>query len=57
MRQTVSERLCAVSIDLGLEKILIVSVYMPCDLGCVTSVDDYEEELGYLDGLIHNRVY
>ena len=47
--ETPSDRLCAISIDLGVRTILVASVYMPCDLGCVTSVDGYEEELGYLD--------
>ena len=33
---------------------MVASVYMPCDLGDVTSSDDYEEELGYLDGLVNS---
>ena len=54
VQKTPSDRLCTISIDLGVRKILVAAVYMPCDLGDVTSSDDYEEELGYLDGLVNS---
>ena len=44
--KTPSDRLCAFSIDLGVRTILVVSVYMPCDLGGVTSVDALRKNLG-----------
>ena len=53
VQKTPSDRLCAISIDLGVRKILVASVYMPCDLEDVTSSDDYEE-LEYLDGLVNS---
>ena len=46
VQQTVSDKLCAITINWGLDKnSACVCICMPCDLGCVTSVDDYEEEL------------
>ena len=54
VQKTTSDRLCAISIDLEVREILVASVYMSCDLEDVASSDDYEEELGYLNGLVNS---
>ena len=47
----------AVRLQTGRGTVLIIAVYMPVDYGCRVSMENYNVELGYIEGLLESEVY
>eukprot|EP00118_Oscarella_pearsei_P023150 m.273260 g.273260 ORF g.273260 m.273260 type:complete len:967 (+) comp40573_c0_seq2:1097-3997(+) len=49
--RTGSDRMCAIIVDAGAERLLCASVYLPYDSGSADALMEYEEQLGILESL------